>query len=682
MSRSKFSGVAVSTALLAAVGMVGAGGSSALASASAPGSASASALGSASASASGSAGLAAHVWVTTPDGTDKLTDLGAVPFTNAAAAAAAAPTTPTLVVDPTQTFQTMRGFGGAITDSSATVLYGMSPSARAATMRSLFDPVTGDGLDYLRQPIGASDFVATAAYTYDDLAAGQTDYQQRHFSVAHDQAQILPLLREAKALNPHLQIVASPWSPPAWMKTGDSLIGGRLIDDPRIYQSYALYLLKFIEAYKANGVAVDTITVQNEPQNRTPSGYPGTDMPSWQEEKVIEDLGPMLRDAGLHTQILAYDHNWTEHPNDIAATPPDETADINSYPQNVLNSPAAKWISGVAYHCYSGDPSAMTALHNQFPDKAIYFTECSGSQSSDPANTFSDTLKWHARNLIIGTTRNWAETMINWNLALDPSNGPHVGGCGTCTGIVTVGPGDTVVNDAEYYTLGHLARFVKPGAVRIGSTSFGTTGWNGQVMDVAFRDPDGSTVLVAHNENDNPQAVTVREGDAAFTYTLPGGALATFTWTGHVPGAYALQQLNPTGWTATANPNGPADPCCSGDVAANAVDADASTRYSTGTGQTAGQYLQVDFGKSVRARQVVFDTGASTGDYPRGYTIATSVDGVHWTTAVAAGQGTGQFTTATLSGAPVRYVRITITASSGSWWSVADVRAYTAGHDD
>lgn len=620
--------------------------------------------------------VTAYVWVTTPDGADKLSDLGTVAFSGA-------PTSvPTIVVDPTLSFQTMQGFGGAITDSSATVLYRLSPAVRQATMRSLFDPVTGDGLDYLRQPIGASDFVATAAYTYDDMPAGQTDYQQRHFSIAHDQAQILPLLREAKAINPRLQIVASPWSPPAWMNTGGSLVGGRLIDAPRIYRSYALYLLKFVEAYQANGVRVDTITVQNEPQNRTPSGYPGTDMPSVQEEKVIEDLGPMLREAGLHTQILAYDHNWTEHPNDVANTPPDETADINAYPQNVLNSPAVEWVAGVAYHCYSGDPSAMTALHDQFPDKAIYFTECSGTQSADPANTFSDTLKWHARNLIVGTTRNWAETVINWNLALDPSGGPHVGGCGTCTGIVTVGPGDTVTNDAEYYTLGHLARFVLPGAVRIASTSFGTTGWNGQVMDVAFRNPDGSTVLVAHNENDNPSTFAVREGDQAFTYTLPGGALATFVWRGQVPGTYALRQVAPDGWTAAANPPGPTDPCCTGDVAANAVDGDASTRYSTGVGQAPGQYLQVGFGQAIDARQVVFDTGVSTGDYPRGYTVTTSTDGVNWTTAVAGGHGTGQFTTTNLSGAPVRYIRVTLTASSGSWWSVADVRAYTAGEDN
>ena len=455
------------------------------------------------------------------------------------------------------------------------------------------------------------------------------------------------------------------------MKTNGSLIGGRLIDDPRVYRSYALYLLKFIQAYRANGVTVNAITVQNEPQNRTPSGYPGTDMPSAQEEKVIEDLGPMLRAAGLPTQIFAYDHNWTEHPNDVAATPPDETADINAYPQNVLNSPAAKYVAGVAYHCYFGDPSAMTTLHNQFPDKAIYFTECSGSQSADPANTFSDTLKWHARNLIIGSPRNWAETVINWNLALDPSGGPHAGGCATCTPIVTIGPGDTVTKNAEYYTLGHLARFVQPGAVRIASTSFGTTGWNGEVMDVAFRNPDGSTVLVAHNENDNPSTFGVREGDQAFTYTLPGGALATFTWRGTVPGSYALRQVSPQGWAATADPGA--------DTAASAVDGDASTRYTTGTGQAPGQYLQADFYRAIPARQVVFDTGTSTGDYPRGYTVTTSTDGVTWRTAVASAAGTGQFTTVALNGAPVRYVRITLTASSGSWFSVADVRAYTSG---
>jgi glucosylceramidase len=322
----------------------------------------------------------------------------------------------------------------------------------------------------------------------------------------------------------------------------------------------------------------------------------------------------------------------------------------------------------------------MTTFHNEYPKLQIFMDECSGSQSADPADTFSDTLQWHARNLEIGSTRNWSSTVINWNLALNPAGGPHVGGCGTCTGIVTIGPGDTVTPNAEYYALGQLSRFVQPGAVRIASTSFGTTGWNGEVMDVAFRNPDGSTVLVAHNEADSPQAFAVQEGQQRFTYTLPTYSLATFVWQGDLAGRHPLQQVAPAGWTATASPSGPTNPCCTGDVAANAVDGDASTRYSTGEGQAPGQYLQVDFGQAIPARQIVFDTGVSTGDYPRGYAVQTSTNGTDWNTVLSDGQGTGQFTTIDLPGNPIQYVRVTLTAADpNDWWSVADVRAYVAG---
>jgi glucosylceramidase len=464
--------------------------------------------------------MSAHVWLSTPDGAYRMADLGTVAF-----AAAKDVEAPTAVVDPNRKFQLMTGFGASITDSSAAVLYRLGPSERAKAMADLF---ATDGLNFLRQPIGASDFTDEPAYTYDDVPAGQTDFALRRFSIAHDRAQILPLLRQAARLNPELKIMGTPWSPPAWMKTNGSLVGGRLIDRPAIYRAYAAYLAKFVRAYRAEGVRVDYLSIQNEPQNRNPSGYPGMDLPSWQAAKVIEQLGPMLR--GQNIKILGYDHNWSEHPNDAANTPPDETADIDHYPQELLSQPAARWVAGTAYHCYSGDPSAMTALHREFPAKDVYFTECSGSQSGDPANTFSDTLKWHSRNLIIGSTREWAKTVVNWNLVLDETGGPHTGGCGTCTGVLTVAADGTVTRNAEYYTLGHLARFVRPGAVRVDSTSFGTTDWNGQIMDVAFVNPDGGTVLVAHNENDNPQEFAVRVGGRQFSYTLPGGALATFTW--------------------------------------------------------------------------------------------------------------------------------------------------------
>jgi glucosylceramidase len=607
----------------------------------------------------------ARVWLTTPDGTAKLSDQGTVAFRRGGSAAL------TITVDPSRSYQRMVGFGASITDSSAQVLYRLDPATRAATMRDLFSPSVGDGLAVLRQPMGASDFVEGDHYTYDDLPAGQTDYALEHFSVAHDQSQILPLLREALALNPKLKVVATPWSPPAWMKTNQSLIGGRLIDDPLVYASYARYFVKFLQAYARAGVPVYAVTMQNEPQNRHPSGYPGTDMPVRQEVALIDALGPALRDAGLQTKILGYDHNWSEHPADVAGTPPGEQPETE-YPTDVLNSSAAGWVAGTAYHCYSGDSSRQTDLHRQFPDKAIWFTECSGSHGATdpPAQVFGDTLKWHSRNLVLGVTRNWGETVVNWNLALDPAGGPHNGGCDTCSGVVAVGPGNTVTKNAEYYTLGHLARFVRPGAMRIASTSFGTTGWNGEVMDAAFRNPDGSTALVVHNENDDPRTFAVAQGDSSFDYTLPGGALATFTWPDSPTLRSAGQLVTPQSAVAGV----------AADTAANAIDDDATTTWSTGATQEAGQSLQVDLQRSTRVRRVVLDTGTAVGDFPRGWALYGSADGVHWGTAVARGQGTGQLTTLDVGGlgprASIRHLRVVLTGSAPVGWTVADLRVY------
>jgi glucosylceramidase len=607
----------------------------------------------------------AQVWVTTPDGTQKLSDQGPVAFHRGGSAAV------TITVDPSRTYQRMVGFGASITDSSAQVLYRLDSATRASAMSDLFSPSQGDGLGVLRQPMGSSDFVEGDHYTYDDLPAGQTDYTLDHFSVAHDQSQILPLLRQALALNPALKIVATPWSPPAWMKTGQSLIGGRLIDDPKIYATYARYFVKFLQAYARAGVPVYAVTMQNEPQNRHPSGYPGTDMPVRQEVALIDALGPALRDAGLQTKILGYDHNWSEHPADIAGTPPGEQPETE-YPTDLLNSSAARWVAGTAYHCYSGDPSRQTDLHRQFPAKDIWFTECSGSHGATdpPAQVFGDTLKWHSRNLVLGVTRNWGETVVNWNLALDPAGGPHNGGCDTCSGVLMVGPGDTVTKNAEYYTLGHLARFVRPGAMRIASTSFGTTGWNGEVMDAAFRNPDGSTALVVHNENDDPRTFAVAQGDWSFDYTLPGGALATFTW----PDSRTLRSAAElvTLQSAVAG--------VGADTAANAIDDDATTTWSTGASQEPGQSLQVDLSRSTQVRRVVLDTGTAVGDFPRGWVLYTSADGVHWGNAVAHGQGTGQLTPVDVgpsaASRPVRHVRVVLTGSAPVGWTVADLRVY------
>jgi glucosylceramidase len=605
----------------------------------------------------------ARAWVTTPDGQYRMSNLGQVPFHIGGSKSL------TITVDPSRSYQTMDGFGASITDSSAHVLYSLQGKIRDAAMSDLFSPTHGDGLSVLRQPMGASDFVAGGFYTYNDLAPGQTDYGMRHFSIAHDQPQILPLLRQALRLNPAIKVIATPWSPPAWMKTNQSLIGGRLIDDPRVYDAYARYFVDYVQAYRHAGVPIYAVTVQNEPQNRNPSGYPGMDLPVAQEAKLINALGPALQAAGLDTKILGYDHNWSEHPGDIASTPPGETPETE-YAADLLTSSAGRWLAGTAFHCYSGDQTRQTALHEAFPDKGVWFTECSGSHgpTDPPAQVFSDTLKWHARNLVLGVTRNWGKTVVNWNLALDPSGGPHNGGCGTCTGVITVGPGQTVTRNAEYYTLGHLARFVKPGAVRIASTSFGTTGWNGQIMDAAFRNPDGSTALVVHNENDAPRTFAVAQGDSSFDYTLPGGALATFTWPSSPALNNGLTLLDQHGMTATASA-APAD-------AANAIDDDATTRWTTATSQQPGQFLSLDLGRARTVRRLVLDTGADVNGFPAGYALSTSADGVNWGAPVASGRGQGQLTVIDLPAVDSRYLRVTQTSTAAQWWTVADLRVY------
>jgi glucosylceramidase len=574
------------------------------------------------------AASSARVWVTTPDGAEKMHDRGTVDFHPGGSSAL------TVSVDPSRSYQSMDGFGASITDSSARVLYRLSKPQREAAMRSLF---ADDKLSFLRQPMGASDFVEGPHYTYDDVPAGKTDYRLRHFSIAHDRKEILPLLRRALALNPKLKVMGTPWSPPAWMKTNQSLVGGRLIDSPRIYNAYARYFVKFVRAYKRAGVPIYALTLQNEPQNRKPNAYPGMDMPVRQEAKLIEALGPKLQRAGLRTKLLGYDHNWEEHPNDVANTPPGEDPETE-YPTDLLKSRAGRWLAGTAFHCYAGDVKRQTELQHRFPQKGVWFTECSGSHgpTDPPAQVFSDTLKWHTRNVVLGVTRNWGKTVVNWNLALDPNGGPHNGGCDTCTGVLTVGPGDTFSQSAEYFTLGHLARFVAPGAERIASTSFGTTGWNGQIMDAAFRNRDGSTALVVHNENDDPRTFAVAAGGQSFDYTLPGGALATFVWKAPLDDGYRL--LDP--------PGGPTE----------AVDDDATTTWS-------GSDLNLDLGRTQRVRRVVVDAGTAAPPGPATLTIG----GKTWTA-----DGGGQLTTFDIPATQARYLRIAFSAPA----TVADVRIY------
>jgi glucosylceramidase len=461
--------------------------------------------------AAAAAAPAVTMWLTTPDRSQLLT---AQP---ASAIGPASTGMPSITVDPARTYQPIEGFGASVTDSAARVI--SASAARDAIMRDLFDRNSGIGLNFLRQPMGASDFVAGPHYTYDDVAPGLTDYELAHFSIDHDQERILPLLREARRLNPETRIMATPWSPPAWMKTGGSLIGGQLRDDDRVYRTYAQYFVRFLQAYAAAGVPVDAVSVQNEPQNRHPKQYPGTDLRPAHEARLIRTLGPALDAAGLGTKILAFDHNWALHPDDQS---PSDPPDPDHAYTVLADAQARRYVDGVAFHCYYGDPSSQTRMHQTHPDLAVYFTECSGVRSTQPANTFRDTLRWQTRNLTIGAVRNWARTVVGWNAALDPSGGPHNGGCDVCTGVVTV-DGAAVTRNAEYYVLGHASKFVRPGAVRIESDL------PGNLRNVAFRNPDGSVVLLVLNDADSGDArFAVNTGRQSFSAVLPAGAVATF----------------------------------------------------------------------------------------------------------------------------------------------------------
>jgi glucosylceramidase len=399
--------------------------------------------------------------------------------------------------------QPMDGVGAALTDSAAWNLWTrMSVGERHALLRRLFEPRGGAGLDVVRLVMGASDF-ARFSYTYDDLPPGETDERLRRFSIDHDRDYILPIAREIRAINPDVQFMASPWSPPAWMKTSGSLIGGSL--RPEFEDAYARYFVRFLRAYRAEGVPVEWVTVQNEPHFEPP-GYPGMRMEPPQQARFVRDhLGPAIARSALGTKILAWDHNWDEP----------------GYPIEVLDDPVARrYLAGSAFHCYAGDVSAQSAVHEAHPDRGIWFTECSGG---DWAPDFGDNLLWNLSTLVIGSARNWGRATLLWNLALDEAHGPTNGGCLDCRGVVTVtAAGGTTANE-EYYALAHYGRAVRPGARRLPSED-AIEG----VDQVAFRNRDGSRVLVAANWNAQPAQLRVRAGRRGFTAALPARAVATY----------------------------------------------------------------------------------------------------------------------------------------------------------
>jgi glucosylceramidase len=411
---------------------------------------------------------------------------------------------PVIEVNSKQKYQSMDGFGFALTGGSAQLLMRMDAPQREALLKELFG--TGDqdiGVSYLRVSIGSSD-MNDHAFTYDDLAPGQIDVGLKNFDLGPDKTSVVPVLKEILAIDPSIKILGSPWSAPAWMKTNDDLKGGSL--KPEYYDTYAQYFVKYIRAMKAEGIDIDAITPQNEPLN--PNNTPSMVMQAKEEALFIEQsLGPALRRAGIKTKIIVYDHN----------------CDRPDYPLTILaDSDARQYVDGSGFHLYGGEITALTKVHDAYPDKNIYFTE--QMVVDKPGDPKLD-IVWPVENLIVGAPNNWSRNVLLWNLAADPDFGPHTnnGGCPVCEGAITL-DGNKVTRNAAYYTVAHASKFVRPGSVRVASSVV-----NG-LPNVAFVIPSREKVLIVVNSGQSAQKFEIRYGGKSVISTLGAGAVGTYVW--------------------------------------------------------------------------------------------------------------------------------------------------------
>lgn len=440
----------------------------------------------------------ATVWLTTADESQKLQRQPEV-------IAARTDAEPSVRIDPSQRFQTIQGFGAAITDASAELIAKLPADKRSALMRELFGRRDGGlGLSFTRLTVGASDFSRTH-YSYDDSPGNAPDPGLIHFSIAPARQYVIPVTKQALTLNPDLKVMITPWSAPAWMKTGQSLYKGRL--NPSAYPAFAEYLARTVEDFGRAGVPVSLLSIQNEPDFE-PDNYPGMRMGADERAKLIGTfLGPLFTKRGIHTKILDWDHNW----------------DKPEQPLAVLGDPVASpYVAGIAWHCYAGDVPAQEKVRAAYPDKEVWFTECSGGNW---APKFGETLGWMASRLIIGSSNTGSRGSLLWNLALDPGHGPHSGGCGDCRGVVTIDPGSAVVTrNVEYYVLGHASRFVRTGATRIGTSTAG--GYEA----TAFANPDGSVAAVLYRPETAKAQTVVEFAGKRYSIDMPIGSVATIVW--------------------------------------------------------------------------------------------------------------------------------------------------------
>lgn len=406
-------------------------------------------------------------------------------------------------VDDNQTFQSIDGFGYTLTGGSAQVINLLGAQKKQELLQELFG--TGNNaisISYLRISIGASD-LDSAPFTYDDMPAGQTDINLANFSLAPNMTILIPLLKEIITINPSIKIIAAPWSAPVWMKDNNGFIGGSL--QPQYYGVYAQYFVKYIQKMRAEGITVNAITPQNEPLH--PGNNPSMLMSALQQAEFIKNnLGPAFQSANIATKIVIYDHN----------------CDKPEYPIAVLNDANARsFIDGSAFHLYAGDISALSTVHNSFPDKYIYFTE----QFTSSAGSFDGDLKWHLKNVIIGSMRNWSRVALEWNLANNAAFEPHTpGGCSTCKGAITVNTSDNFTRNVGYYIVAHASKFIPAGSVRIASNL------NGNLNNAAFKTPSGKKVLIVENDGNTTEMFNIKYNGRWITTSLQGGSIGTYIW--------------------------------------------------------------------------------------------------------------------------------------------------------
>lgn len=408
---------------------------------------------------------------------------------------------PTIDIDDSRTFQPIEGFGFALTGGSAYLLAGLPAADRAELLEELFG-LTEDavGLSCLRLSIGASD-LGWRDFTYWDLEPGTADPDLARFNLAVCDPEVVPVMQQILRINPAVKIIASPWTAPPWMKTNDSFIAGSL--KPECYAAYARYFVKYVEVMRGNGIHVSAVTPQNEPHN--PKNEPSMVMTAAEQAEFIKGhLGPALRKGAPETEILCWDHNCDE---------PD-------YPLAVLGDAGARaYIGGVAWHLYNGSPEAMSKVWAHYPDKKVYFTEQWVSSHDD----FMGALRWHTKNVIIGTLRNWSRTALEWNLASDPEFALHTpNGAVGALGGVTIG--DTIKRNPGYYLMAHAARFIRPGSVRVHSSEVDP------LPNVACLTPDARMVMVIMNDSDGARRFRVQHQGAWATLELGAGEVATLRW--------------------------------------------------------------------------------------------------------------------------------------------------------